>query len=98
MIKYFKSFFEGKKVLITGHTGFIGSWLAIILNELSAKVIGYALPPYTDKDNFVVTNLGEKIIHILGDVRDFDKVKNTFKNHEPDIVFHLAAQPIVGNS
>ncbi len=98
MNKYFKDFFKGKKVLITGHTGFIGSWLAIILNELSAKVIGYALPPYSVKDNFVVTNLAEKIVHILGDVRDFDKVKAIFKNHKPDIVFHLAAQPIVGKS
>ncbi|NVM34372.1 MAG: CDP-glucose 4,6-dehydratase [Candidatus Lokiarchaeota archaeon] len=95
MIKYFKDFFDGKKVLITGHTGFIGSWLAIILHELSAKVIGYALPPYTAKDNFVVTNLANKITHIIGDVRDFDKIKRVFKTYDPDIILHLAAQPIV---
>ncbi|MFX1570568.1 MAG: CDP-glucose 4,6-dehydratase [Promethearchaeota archaeon] len=98
MIEYFNNFFNGKKVLITGHTGFIGSWLAIILNELSANVIGYALPPYTNKDNFVVTNLAEKITHTIGDIRDFDKVKSTFKIYKPDVVVHLAAQPIVRKS
>jgi len=95
MKKYFGNFFEDKKVLITGHTGFIGSWLAILLNELSAKVIGYALPPYTEKDNFVLSNLKEKIMHIIGDIRDFTKLNEIFKKYNPDIVFHLAAQPIV---
>ncbi|MCK4381102.1 MAG: CDP-glucose 4,6-dehydratase [Candidatus Lokiarchaeota archaeon] len=98
MIKYFGNFFEDKKVLITGHTGFIGSWLTILLNELSAEVIGYALPPYTEKDNFVVTNLEEKITHIIGDIRDSKKLNKTFKKYKPDITIHLAAQPIVRKS
>jgi len=98
MIKYFGNFFEDKKVLITGHTGFIGSWLTILLNELSAEVIGYALPPYTEKDNFVVTNLEEKITHIIGDIRNSKKLNKTFKKYRPDITIHLAAQPIVRKS
>ncbi|MFX0025181.1 MAG: CDP-glucose 4,6-dehydratase [Candidatus Hermodarchaeota archaeon] len=95
MIDLFDTFFKNKKVLVTGHTGFIGSWLATILNELSAEVIGYALPPYTEKDNFVVSKLKDRITHIIGDVRNFKKISKTFKQHEPDIVFHLAAQPLV---
>jgi len=95
MKRLFGNFFEDKKVLITGHTGFIGSWLSIMLNELSAKVIGYSLPPYTNKDNFIVSNLEQKLVHIIGDVRDFNKVKEVFNKYKPDIVFHLAAQPIV---
>ena len=98
MLKYFGNFFEDKKVLITGHTGFIGSWLTILLNELSAEVIGYALPPYTEKDNFVVTNLEEKITHIIGDIRNSKKLIKTFKKYRPDITIHLAAQPIVRKS
>ncbi|MFX1308513.1 MAG: CDP-glucose 4,6-dehydratase [Promethearchaeota archaeon] len=98
MIKTFKNFFEEKVVLITGHTGFIGSWLSIVLNELSADLIGYALPPYTRDDNFVVSNLKEKMVSIIGDIRDFDNLNSIVKKHKPDIIFHLAAQPIVTNS
>jgi CDP-glucose 4,6-dehydratase len=94
----FEKFFEGKSVLITGHTGFIGSWLTIWLNALGSKIVGYALSPYTEKDNFVLTNLEEKIESIIGDIRDFEKLIDTFKNYEPEIVFHLAAQPIVRTS
>jgi len=94
----FGSFFEDKTVLLTGHTGFMGSWMSIWLNELGANVIGYALPPYTENDNFVVTNLKEKMKNIIGDIRDFDKVKETVKKYKPDIIFHLAAQPIVRKS
>lgn len=98
MEKLFGDFFEGKSILITGHTGFIGSWLSIWLNELKAKVIGYALPPYTNKDNFVVTNLKEKIINITGDVRDFNNVYKIFNKYNPEIIVHLAAQPLVRRS
>ena len=96
--EYFSKFFEDKKVLVTGHTGFIGSWLAIALNELDAKVIGYALPPYTEKDNFVIANLEKKITHIIGDVRDYKRMLDVFKKYKPQIIFHLAAQPIVSES
>jgi len=98
MKKLFGDFFEEKRVLITGHTGFIGSWLAIWLNELGAKVFGYALPPYTQKDNFVVTNLQEKISSFYGDIRNYENLTQVYKKSCPDIVFHLAAQPIVRKS
>jgi len=95
MEKTFKNFFENKTILITGHTGFIGSWMAIWLNELGANVIGYALEPHTQYDNYVVTKLEDKITSIIADIRDYDKLKNVMKKYKPQIVFHLAAQPIV---
>ncbi|MHA1723524.1 MAG: CDP-glucose 4,6-dehydratase [Promethearchaeota archaeon] len=98
LVSELKDFFRDKKVLITGHTGFMGSWLAIWLNELNANVIGYALPPYTENDNFIVTNLETKIQHFIGDVRDYDKLKEIFLKYKPQIIFHLAAQPIVRKS
>ena len=88
-------FFCGKRILITGHSGFKGSWLSIWLNELGAKVIGYALDPYTPKDNFILSNLSEKIIDIRGDILDINKLKKVFNEYQPEIVFHLAAQPLV---
>ena len=89
---------KDKKVLVTGHTGFKGSWLSIWLKMMGAKVIGYALEPYTDRDNFVLTKLEEKITHIIGDVRDYQKLYDVFIKYEPEFVFHLAAQPIVRES
>ena len=96
--RIFDNFFEGKKVLVTGNTGFIGSWLSLWLIELGADVIGYALPPYTLRDNFVVTNLEKKIHHNIGDIRDYPHLKEVFKDNNPEIVFHLAAQPLVRKS
>jgi len=90
--------FKEKKVLITGHTGFKGSWLSIWLLELGAEVIGYALDPYTKNDNFVRSGLSEQMIDIRGDVRDFDYLLKVFKEYKPEFVFHLAAQPIVRTS
>lgn len=94
-MKHFRNIYKGKRVLVTGHTGFKGSWLSIWLNELGAKVIGYALEPYSEKDNFVLSKLSEKIIDIRGDVRDKKHLNEIFKKYEPEIVFHLAAQPLV---
>jgi CDP-glucose 4,6-dehydratase len=94
----FSNLLKDKTVLITGHTGFKGSWLCIWLKELGAKVIGYALDPYTDRDNFVVTGLQDKVTHIIGDVRDFYALRKVFEEHRPKFVFHLAAQPIVRES
>lgn len=91
----FNNVFRGKKVLITGHTGFKGSWLSIWLKELGATVIGYSLDPKNKKDNFIVTNLQNDIIDIRGDIRDFNKLNKVFEEHKPEIVFHLAAQPLV---
>jgi len=87
--------YRGKKVLITGHTGFKGSWLAIWLKELGAEVYGYALAPSSDADNFVTCNLEKELYHLEGDVRDAEKLIAYFKQVQPDFAFHLAAQPLV---
>ena len=94
----FHTIFKGKTVLVTGHTGFKGSWLCIWLKELGANVVGYALEPYTERDNFVVSGLKDKITHITGDVRDFQKLSKVFEEYQPEFVFHLAAQAIVRES
>lgn len=91
----FRNIYKGKTVLITGHTGFKGSWMAIWLNHLGANVVGYALDPYTKYDNFVLSNIDNKIIDIRGDIRDKDKLNKVFKEYIPEFVFHMAAQPIV---
>ena len=95
MRKLFNNVFDGKTVLVTGHTGFKGSWLSIWLRELGANVIGYALEPYTSDDIFVVAGVDRKMQSNIGDVRDFDQLKGTFDKYRPEIVFHLAAQPLV---
>jgi len=81
--------------MVTGHTGFKGSWLSLWLNELGAKVIGYALDPYTQRDNFVLSHLSHSIIDIRGDLRDHKSLQKVFKKYSPEFVFHLAAQPLV---
>ena len=91
----FNNVYKNKTVLVTGHTGFKGSWLSIWLRELGANVIGYALDPYTEKDNFVLTKLENKITDIRGDVRDKEHLEKVFEQYKPDFVFHLAAQPLV---
>ncbi len=91
----FNNIYKNKRILVTGHTGFKGSWLCIWLKELGAEVIGYALDPYTDKDNFVLSGLSEKIVDIRGDIRDKEKLEKVFEDYKPEIVFHLAAQPLV---
>jgi CDP-glucose 4,6-dehydratase len=90
-----KKTYAGRRVLVTGHTGFKGSWLSIWLSELGAEVIGYALDPYTEKDNFVVSRVGEHITDIRGDIRDFERLSGIFRTYSPDFVFHLAAQALV---
>lgn len=94
-MEYFNNVYKNKTVLVTGHTGFKGSWLSIWLRELGANVIGYALDPYTEKDNFVLTKLENKITDIRGDVRDKKHLEKVFEQYKPDFVFHLAAQPLV---
>jgi len=95
MLDLFNNTFKNKKILVTGDTGFKGSWMCIWLKELGADVYGYALPPLTKKDNFVTTNLSEKINHQDGDVRNLEQLKSYFNTVQPDIAFHLAAQPLV---
>ncbi|MDU1911466.1 CDP-glucose 4,6-dehydratase [Fusobacterium sp.] len=94
-MKNFNNVYKGKRVLVTGHTGFKGSWLSIWLRELGAEVIGYSLEPYTEKDNFVLSHLSEKIVDIRGDIRDRKHLREVFDKYQPEIVFHLAAQPLV---
>jgi len=95
MTKLFGDVYRNKRVLIMGHTGFKGSWLSIWLKELGADVVGYALEPITEKDNFVVSKLSQKIESIIGDVRDFEKLSKVFEDFKPEFVFHLAAQSLV---
>ena len=92
------SFFDDKTVLVTGHTGFKGSWLCKVLQRTKAKVIGYSLNPPTNPNLFSLAKIERKITHIIGDVRDFDKLKQVFEIYQPQIVIHLAAQPIVRDS
>jgi CDP-glucose 4,6-dehydratase len=90
--------YKNLKILVTGHSGFKGSWLTLWLNQLGAKVIGYSLPPSTEPAMFNELNHHTKCINIFGDIRDLDSLKNAFTLHKPDIVFHLAAQPLVRQS
>ena len=89
------SFYRGRRVLITGHTGFKGAWLCRMLTNAGAEVTGYSLAPPTDPSLFDLAHLSEEIRHIVGDVRDFDSLLQAFRAARPEIVFHLAAQPIV---
>ncbi len=89
------AFFSGKKVFITGHTGFKGSWLVTILKELGANVCGYSLPPPTNPSLFSIAKLSKDICDISGDIRDYGALNKAVSDFEPDIVFHLAAQPLV---
>jgi len=91
----FANIYKNKTVLITGHTGFKGSWLAIWLRELGADVVGYSLDPPSEPNNFEATRLQEKVTHIHGDIRDLNRLMETFKKYQPEFVFHLAAQPLV---
>jgi CDP-glucose 4,6-dehydratase len=95
MIDLFSGVYNGKKVLVTGDTGFKGSWMSIWLKELGADVYGYALAPLTDKDNFVRCHLAKHMKHEDGDIRDLEHLKNFFNAVKPDMAFHLAAQPLV---
>ena len=86
MMENIFEFYKGKRVFLTGHTGFKGSWLSIWLHELGAEVVGVGLEPYSEKDNFVLSGIGKKIkADIRADIRDGEKMKEIFKQYQPEI-------------
>lgn len=91
-------FYKGKKVFVTGHTGFKGSWLCRILVNMGAEVTGYSLTAPTSPNLFELAGVEDKISSIIGDIRDLSKLKEAFEKFQPEIVLHLAAQPIVRDS
>ena len=92
------SVFKGKKVLVTGDTGFKGSWLSFWLNHIGADVMGYSLPPKEDFCGYNLLSLSKTIKHIDGDIRDLKHMKAEIQKFNPEFVFHLAAQAIVRDS
>jgi CDP-glucose 4,6-dehydratase len=92
------SFWHSKKVLVTGHTGFKGSWLSLWLQTMGADLCGVALPPPTEPSLFAQAKVADGMRHQLADVRDFEEIKKIFQSFQPDIVLHLAAQPLVRES
>ena len=92
------AFLKGKRVFVTGHTGFKGAWLCRILVGAGAEVTGYSLPPPTEPNLFSLAGLDGRMTSVLGDIRDRSKLEQTFHAAQPEIVFHLAAQPIVRDS
>lgn len=91
----FNKCFQDRIVLVTGHTGFKGSWLSIWLRELGARVVGFSLEPPSDPSNFEATGLKEKVSHVHGDIREIGPLSAAFREYRPEFVFHLAAQPIL---
>ena len=91
----FDDIYKDKTVLVTGDTGFKGSWLAIWLYSIGADIVGISLPPQTPRDNYVVCGLSEKITHVDQDIRNYNALREIFDEYSPAIVFHLAAQAIV---
>jgi CDP-glucose 4,6-dehydratase len=92
------SFWKGKRVLLTGHTGFKGSWLSLWLERLGANLVGYALSPPTEPNHFEAANVAAGMTSIIGDVRDFSHLTRIVNEHRPEIVLHLAAQSVVRTS
>lgn len=95
MAEVVKSFWKGKKVFLTGHTGFKGTWVSLWLLEMGAEVVGYSLAPDTNPSLFEVTKLGSKMKSIIADIRDLESLKSALIAAKPEIVIHMAAQPLV---
>jgi CDP-glucose 4,6-dehydratase len=91
-------FWNGKRVLMTGHTGFKGSWLCIWLQQMGAQLVGYALPPPTEPSLFELARVAQGMTSVIGDIRDFEKLKRCIVEHRPEVVLHLAAQSVVRTS
>jgi len=88
-------FWCGKRVLLTGHTGFKGSWLSLWLQSMGAQVVGYALAPPTEPSLFEVAGVGAGMTSVIGDILDLEHLRSVFAEHKPEIVIHMAAQPLV---
>lgn len=93
-----RAFYRGRRVFVTGHTGFKGSWLCTLLKDMGAEVTGYALAPDTDPALFDAAGVAEGMRSVIGDVRDLPALESAFRQADPEVVFHLAAQPIVRES
>jgi nucleoside-diphosphate-sugar epimerase len=89
------SFWHGKRVLLTGHTGFKGSWLSLWLQSMGAQLVGYALAPPTNPSLFEIADIAQGMTSVIGDIRDLAKLQTVFAEHRPEIVIHMAAQPLV---
>jgi CDP-glucose 4,6-dehydratase len=90
-----QGFWKGRRVLVTGHTGFKGSWLCLWLQRLSANVVGYSLPPPTNPSLYEAANVNAGMVSIIGDVRDYSRLHQCVDEHRPEVVFHMAAQSVV---
>ena len=89
------AFWRGKRVLLTGHTGFKGGWLSLWLQSMGAQVTGYALAPPTNPSLFKIAEVAQGMTSVIGDIRDLAKLQAVFAEHRPEIVIHMAAQPLV---
>lgn len=92
------NFFRGKRVFVTGHTGFKGTWLTFLLRELGAEVMGFALPPEIGPSHFDLLGMQNRLNHVVGDIRDASDLNAAVQSYQPEIVFHLAAQALVKKS
>ncbi|HLO25915.1 MAG TPA: GDP-mannose 4,6-dehydratase, partial [Geobacteraceae bacterium] len=93
-----RQFWKGKRVFLTGHTGFKGSWLSLWLHELGAVVTGYSLEPPTEPSLYEQCRIGELVDSVTADVRDAQTLARAMERAKPDIVIHMAAQPLVRDS
>lgn len=91
-------FYKGKRILVTGHTGFKGSWLSVMLQMAGAEVIGYALQPPEGENLFQLSKAGQGMVSIEGDIRDLESLQSVFEQYRPSLVLHMAAQPLVRKS
>lgn len=90
------AFWKGRRVFVTGHTGFMGSWLCLWLDRLGAEIAGYALPPPTQQNLYSTLGLDNRLYSVTADIRDLERLGKEMRDFAPEIVFHLAAQPLVG--
>src|SRR5882672_1796494 len=90
-----KGFWRGRRVFLTGHTGFKGGWLALWLQQLGAEVTGFSLPPPTQLNLFALADVGRYMNSIIGDINDFPAIASAMRATRPEVVMHLAAQPLV---